>query len=258
MNSGIFDDITRAFVAALEAGTLSLGAYLPAAPGRLRADRLVLEFWAGAGRGRGAARGCPGQCRPVRRQHRRGLLAARQPGPHGHGGLSNLPPVGPGGGGSPTSGLLLTPSAVVDLGFQIAEPLQAAATRMTGWTGLVEHATDHAAGHRRGGHRRGVPPRGGGPDGDADRVSPECHGGGRAHPVWHFWADRVSDGILYRLDHGLSPARAGHGRHRWGGLSAVQHRRGGHDGGGRPHAVQCDDCGVRESALRRARLVDSQ
>ena len=30
----------------------------------------------------------------------------------------------------------LTPSAVVDLGFSFAEPWQAAATRMTGWTGL--------------------------------------------------------------------------------------------------------------------------
>ena len=71
-------------------------------------------------------------------------------------------------GGSQASGLLLTPSAVVDLGFQIAEPLQAAATRMTGWTGLVEHAADHAAGPRRDGHCGGVPPGGGGPDGDAD------------------------------------------------------------------------------------------
>ena len=45
MTSSIFDDITRAFLAALKAGTLSLGAYIAAASGGLCADRLVLEFW---------------------------------------------------------------------------------------------------------------------------------------------------------------------------------------------------------------------
>ena len=39
-------------------------------------------------------------------------------------------------GGSQASGLLLTPSPVVDLGFQIAAPLQDAATRMTGIWGV--------------------------------------------------------------------------------------------------------------------------
>ena len=49
MNSTIFDDITRAFVTTLEAGTLSLGAYSPAAPRGLCAHRLVLDLWAAAG-----------------------------------------------------------------------------------------------------------------------------------------------------------------------------------------------------------------
>ena len=136
-------------------------------------------------------------------------------------------------GGSQTSGLLLTPSAVVDMGFQIAEPLQAAATRMTGWSGLFNMPQIMLLDIAAAAIVVAFPLVAVALMVTQIEYQPECHGGGRAHSVWHFWADRLSDGILYRLDHGQSPARAGHGRHGRGGVSPVLHGHGGHDGGGR-------------------------
>ena len=70
-------------------------------------------------------------------------------------------------GGSQASGLLLTPSTVVDLGFQIAAPLQDCGDRHDGdWA--VLNMPQIAAGPRRDGHCDGVPLRRRGPDGDAN------------------------------------------------------------------------------------------
>ena len=136
MTSGIFDDITRAFVATLEGGTLSLGVYsLPL----LGAFALIGWYWT-FGRAMAAGGGQMGDALAA------ALLYAVNIGV-AYWLLVNLSSMatasyqtflqwGMAAGGSQASGLLLTPSAVVDLGFQIAEPIHATANRLTGWTGL--------------------------------------------------------------------------------------------------------------------------
>ena len=124
MTSTIFDDITNAFLTALTAGTLSLGVYsLPL----LGAFALIGWYWtfrASLALG-GGDLGDALACGPaLRREYRRRVLVARQSVWHGDGCLSDLPPVGTGcRRRRPPPGLLLTPSAVVDMGFQIAAPI---------------------------------------------------------------------------------------------------------------------------------------
>ena len=138
MTSGIFDDITRAFLAALEAGTLSLGAYsLPL----LGAFALIGWYWT-FGRALAAGGGQMGDALAG------ALLYALNIGV-AYWLLVNLSGMataayqtflqwGLAAGGSQASGLLLTPSLVVDLGFQIAAPLQDTATGMTGLWGVFK------------------------------------------------------------------------------------------------------------------------
>jgi len=136
MTSGIFDEITRAFLSAFEAGTLSLGAYsLPL----LGAFALMGWYW---NFGRALAHG-GGMLADALAS---ALLYAVNIGV-AYWLLVNLSGMataayqtflqwGMAAGGSAASGVLLTPSTVVDIGFQVAAPLQDAADRMTGWFGL--------------------------------------------------------------------------------------------------------------------------
>ena len=132
MTSGIFDDITRVFLATLEAGTLSLGAYsLPF----LGAFALIGWYW-NFGRSLALGGGEMGDALAS------ALLYAVNIGV-AYWLLVNLSGMataayqtflqwGLAVGGGATAGLLLTPSAVVDLGFQIAKPLQDSANSLTG------------------------------------------------------------------------------------------------------------------------------
>ena len=136
MNSTIFDDITRAFVTTLEGGTLSLGAFsLPL----LGAFALIGWYW-NFGRSLAMAGGLMGDALAS------ALLYAVNIGV-AYWLLVNLSGMataayqtflqwGIAAGGGATSGLLLTPSGVVDLGFQIAAPLMDYSARQTGWSAL--------------------------------------------------------------------------------------------------------------------------
>ena len=136
MTSGIFDDITRVFLATLEAGTLSLGAYsLPF----LGAFALIGWYW-NFGRSLALGGGEMGDALAS------ALLYAVNIGV-AYWLLVNLSGMataayqtflqwGLAVGGGATAGLLLTPSAVVDLGFQIAKPLQDSANSLTGLFGI--------------------------------------------------------------------------------------------------------------------------
>ena len=136
MTSGIFDDITRAFVTTLEGGTVSLGAYsLPL----LGAFALIGWYWT-FGRALAAGGGQMGDALAA------ALLYAVNIGV-AYWLLVNLSGMatasyqtflqwGMAAGGGAATGVMLTPSTVVDLGFQIAEPIHATANRLTGWTGL--------------------------------------------------------------------------------------------------------------------------
>ena len=136
MTSGIFDDITRAFVTTLEAGTLSLGAFsLPL----LGAFALIGWYWT-FGRQLAAGGGQMGEALAG------ALLYAVNIGV-AYWLLVNLSGIataayqtflqwGLAAGGGATAGLLLTPSTVVDMGFQIAKPLMDYTARQTGWSAL--------------------------------------------------------------------------------------------------------------------------
>lgn len=136
MNSGIFDDITRAFVTTLEAGTLSLGVYsLPL----LGAFALIGWYWT-FGRQLAAGGGAPAEALAG------ALLYAVNIGV-AYWLLVNLAGMataayqtflqwGLAAGGGAAAGLLLTPSTVVDMGFAIAKPLMDYAARQTGWAAL--------------------------------------------------------------------------------------------------------------------------
>ena len=122
MTSTIFDDITNAFLAALQAGTLSLGAYsLPL----LGAFALMGWYW-NFGRSLALGGGELGDALAA------ALLYAVNIGV-AYWLLVNLSGMataayqtflqwGLTAGGAPAAGVLLTPSAVVDMGFQIAAP----------------------------------------------------------------------------------------------------------------------------------------
>ena len=123
MTSTIFDDITNAFLAALTAGTLSLGVYsLPL----LGAFALIGWYW-NFGRALAMGGGTMGDALAA------ALLYAVNIGV-AYWLLVNLSGMataayqtflqwGLAAGGAPAAGVLLTPSAVVDMGFQIAAPI---------------------------------------------------------------------------------------------------------------------------------------
>ena len=131
MNSTIFDDITRAFVTTLEGGTLSLGVYtLPL----LGAFALIGWYW-NFGRSLAMGGGLMGDALAA------ALLYAVNIGV-AYWLLVNLSGMataayqtflqwGIAAGGGATAGLLLTPSGVVDMGFQIAAPLMDYSARQT-------------------------------------------------------------------------------------------------------------------------------
>ena len=138
MTSGLFDTITRAFLAAIEAGTLSLGAYsLPI----LGTFALIGWYWQ-FGRALAAGGGQLGD----------GLAAALLYAVNigvAYWLLVNLHPMAmaayqtflqwgmAAGGGGEVAGMLLTPSTVAPLGFEMAAPLTAAATDMVfSWPSL--------------------------------------------------------------------------------------------------------------------------
>lgn len=137
MTSAIFDDITRTFVAALDAGTLSLGAYsLPL----LGAFALIGWYWhfgrelaTSGGYGMGDALAGA-------------LLYAVTIG-IAYWMLTNLSGMATAAyqtflqwgvqvGGTGVSTSMVTPSGVVDLGFQIARPITEWAARQKGWAAV--------------------------------------------------------------------------------------------------------------------------
>jgi type IV secretion system protein TrbL len=136
MTSGIFDEITRAFVTTLEGGTLSLGAYsLPL----LGAFALLSWYWS-FGRQVAAGGGGAGEALAAALLyavnigvaywllvHLTGLATAAYQ-TFLHWGLAS--------GGGAAAGLLLTPSTVVDQGFVIAKPLIDYADRQMGWAAM--------------------------------------------------------------------------------------------------------------------------
>ena len=163
-------------------------------------------------------------------------------------------------GGSQASGLLLTPSAVVDLGFQIAAPLQDRGDRHDGMDRAVEHAADHAAGHRR---RRSIvvafPLVAVALMVTQIEYQPERHGGRRAHPVWHLWPHSLSHRVLIGWMTGGASPRArdvGAGGH-W--VSPLQHRRWwGPTAAGNPTSDSALYCGPGQFLLCGPVLVGAQ
>jgi type IV secretion system protein TrbL len=136
MTSGIFDDITRAFLTALEGGTLSLGAYsLPL----LGAFALIGWYWSfghslamGGGQMGDALAGALLYAVNIGVAYwllvnLSGMATAA---------YQTFPQWGLAAGGSATSGLLLTPSAVVDLGVKISQPLIDYSDRQMGWSAM--------------------------------------------------------------------------------------------------------------------------
>ena len=132
MNSTIFDDITRAFVSTLEAGTLSLGVYsLPL----LGAFALIGWYWT-FGRQLALGGALMGDALASAILYAVNIGVAYWL-------LVNLNGMataayqtflqwGLAAGGGATAGLMLTPSTVIDMGFQIAEPVQTWTTTQTG------------------------------------------------------------------------------------------------------------------------------
>jgi type IV secretion system protein TrbL len=136
MTSAIFDDITRAFVTTLDAETVSLGLYsLPL----LGAFALIGWYWT-FGRSLALGGGQLGDALAGALLYGVNIGVAYWL-------LVNLSSMataayqtflhwGVAAGGGAASGLLLTPSTVVDLGFQIAAPIQEWTTKQTGWSAM--------------------------------------------------------------------------------------------------------------------------
>jgi type IV secretion system protein TrbL len=136
MDSTIFDDITRAFVTAMAAGTLSLGVYsLPL----LGAFALIGWYWS-FGRELAAGGAMTGEALAAALLYLVNVGVAYWI-------LINLSPMataayetflgwGVAAGGGDAAGLLVTPSTVVDMGFQIAKPLMDYTAKQTGWASI--------------------------------------------------------------------------------------------------------------------------